>query len=108
MGTVALDELSFREVSGFSYIPNVVRETRMANGGARSTDDSMRASLLREVVAAGMTGCPHSPVTQRRRPESERGLQCGPTVSVDERLAVDDGPRGRGITGPRGGSRWAK
>jgi hypothetical protein len=29
MGTVALGELSFREVSGFSYIPNVARETRM-------------------------------------------------------------------------------
>jgi hypothetical protein len=79
-----------------------------AYGGARSTDDSMRASLLREVVAAGMTGCPNGPVTQRRHPESERGLQCGPTVSADERLAVDDGLRGRGITGPRGGSRWAK
>jgi hypothetical protein len=46
MGTVALDELSFGEVSGFSYIPNVARETRMANGGRLETTAGSSAREL--------------------------------------------------------------
>jgi hypothetical protein len=46
-GTVALGLLSFREVSGFSYIPNVARETRMANGDRLETTAGSSARELR-------------------------------------------------------------
>jgi hypothetical protein len=50
-----------------------------AYGEARSADGSMRVSLLREVAKAGMTGCPHGPVTQRQRLGMRCGRHVGPT-----------------------------
>ena len=46
---------------------------------AQAADGSMRVSLLREVAKAGMTGCPHGPVTQRQRLGMRCGRHVGPT-----------------------------